>query len=321
MCFWGHNSHQRVLTLEVKTNRIREVRKKLGWTQLQLADVVGTNQQLIQRIESGKTPPKMDTAYSICAALNVSFEEVFPDFGSLKSPIHDGLISETPAERDLFTGRFPPPDTGPDERRWNLGFTMLPGVKATYIVSTNTVARFESTALVDHSLENDMDPWFFVFDSLNRRVCINLDLIESLEVLLATGEPDSKATGSGSDKTIAVLQRTRPRFDQYPARKQATPTLTRLVERLEYRQALEAANPAFPCVFLNQPNGRVYLLASNIAILEVPRSCLSDGGVDVDTLGVPGDRYLKQKNRNLERMLATHRSRLSTMKRAEREFS
>src|SRR5262245_56579844 len=59
-------------------NSIRRYRKNAKLTQAQLAELVGTSQQQIHRIESGAQAVRLDLAMQICAVLGAKMEEVFP---------------------------------------------------------------------------------------------------------------------------------------------------------------------------------------------------------------------------------------------------
>ena len=50
-----------------------EARRKLGWTQRDLATAIGVSQPVIARLESGDHDPKIGTVAAICAALGLSF--------------------------------------------------------------------------------------------------------------------------------------------------------------------------------------------------------------------------------------------------------
>lgn len=52
--------------------RLKEARKSKGLTQAQAAEIIGLPQQAWQRLETGKTDPRMSTIYTICKALEVS---------------------------------------------------------------------------------------------------------------------------------------------------------------------------------------------------------------------------------------------------------
>lgn len=58
-------------------NIIREVRKKEGLSQRELADIVGVSRNTISSIENGYFYPTAKLALLICGALNRKFEEIF----------------------------------------------------------------------------------------------------------------------------------------------------------------------------------------------------------------------------------------------------
>lgn len=57
--------------------RLRDVRRALGFTQQQLATQVGVSRQLISAIEAGRTQPSLDLALSLAATLHTSVEALF----------------------------------------------------------------------------------------------------------------------------------------------------------------------------------------------------------------------------------------------------
>lgn len=59
-------------------NRMRELRQAKKLSQRQLAELVGTSQQQIQRIEAGLQAARIDLAIEIAGALGGSLENVFP---------------------------------------------------------------------------------------------------------------------------------------------------------------------------------------------------------------------------------------------------
>jgi transcriptional regulator with XRE-family HTH domain len=63
----------------MRNNRVRSIRTAKGLTQRQLAQVVGTSQQQIQRIEAGRQSVRFDLATRIAYALDSSLAEVFPE--------------------------------------------------------------------------------------------------------------------------------------------------------------------------------------------------------------------------------------------------
>lgn len=57
--------------------RIREFREQRGWTQEQLAAMVGVTRQTILFLEKGKYNPSLRLAHRIAQAFNRIIEEVF----------------------------------------------------------------------------------------------------------------------------------------------------------------------------------------------------------------------------------------------------
>ena len=60
-------------------NNIKQLRTQLSITQRELAFMIGTSQQQIQRIETGKVAAKLSLAQAICNALEEPLNVVFPE--------------------------------------------------------------------------------------------------------------------------------------------------------------------------------------------------------------------------------------------------
>ena len=65
------NSH-----LELK-NRIREFRQDRGWSQSELAGMIGSSRNTIGSIENGQFCPTAYLAALLCAAFDCKFEDLF----------------------------------------------------------------------------------------------------------------------------------------------------------------------------------------------------------------------------------------------------
>ena len=65
------NSH-----LKLK-NKLKEYRQKVGLTQTQLAEMVGSSKNTISSIETGQFCPTADLAALLCIALECKFEDLF----------------------------------------------------------------------------------------------------------------------------------------------------------------------------------------------------------------------------------------------------
>jgi putative transcriptional regulator len=58
-------------------NRIHVLRAERGWSQAQLAEIVGVSRNSINSIENGKFDPSLPLAFSIADAFGLRIEDVF----------------------------------------------------------------------------------------------------------------------------------------------------------------------------------------------------------------------------------------------------
>lgn len=63
-------------TLKLK-NHLKEIRAEKGYSQSDLADIVGVSRNTISSIETGQFCPTAKLALIICIALDKKFEDVF----------------------------------------------------------------------------------------------------------------------------------------------------------------------------------------------------------------------------------------------------
>ena len=61
----------------VLKNRLKEARSEKGFSQQQLADLVGVSRNTISSIETGQFNPTAKLALILCIALDKQFEEIF----------------------------------------------------------------------------------------------------------------------------------------------------------------------------------------------------------------------------------------------------
>uniref|UniRef100_UPI0030F528A3 helix-turn-helix domain-containing protein n=1 Tax=uncultured Wocania sp. TaxID=2834404 RepID=UPI0030F528A3 len=57
-------------------NRVKELRKRKGFSQEELTEISGLSLRTIQRIENGETEPRGDTFKRLANALNVTPDEL-----------------------------------------------------------------------------------------------------------------------------------------------------------------------------------------------------------------------------------------------------
>lgn len=58
-------------------NNLKEIRKKKGLSQTDLAEIVGVSRNTISSIETGQFNPNAKLALIICIALDKKFEDLF----------------------------------------------------------------------------------------------------------------------------------------------------------------------------------------------------------------------------------------------------
>ncbi len=58
-------------------NRVREARRRRGWSQHQLAAIAGIPANTLSTIETGARVPRVDTALRIARALDLPVERLF----------------------------------------------------------------------------------------------------------------------------------------------------------------------------------------------------------------------------------------------------
>ena len=58
-------------------NGVKEARKERGWSQTELAQMVGVSRNTISSIETGAFNPTAKLALILCIALDKKFEELF----------------------------------------------------------------------------------------------------------------------------------------------------------------------------------------------------------------------------------------------------
>lgn len=58
-------------------NRVKELRKEKGWSQTELAEMVGSSRNTITSIENGQFCPSAYLAAILCAVFDCKFEDIF----------------------------------------------------------------------------------------------------------------------------------------------------------------------------------------------------------------------------------------------------
>ena len=58
-------------------NRVKELRKKRGWTQSEFGEKLGISRQSVHSIEAGKYDPSLPLAFRIADVLGISLVKIF----------------------------------------------------------------------------------------------------------------------------------------------------------------------------------------------------------------------------------------------------
>lgn len=58
-------------------NRLPQLRVERGWTQQDVADLIGTSRQTVVSIEKGKYDPSLPVAFRLARLFDVPIEEIF----------------------------------------------------------------------------------------------------------------------------------------------------------------------------------------------------------------------------------------------------
>ncbi|RBP97446.1 transcriptional regulator [Bifidobacterium aemilianum] len=58
-------------------NRLAELRKSRGWSQEQLADMLGVSRQTVISIEKGRFDPSLPLAFRLSDAFGLTIEDIF----------------------------------------------------------------------------------------------------------------------------------------------------------------------------------------------------------------------------------------------------
>lgn len=159
-------------------NRIIQLRKSRGLTQRALAEVVGTSQQQVQRIEAGVQGVRLELALKIASALGADLEELFP---TLKAPKRDrGSKATRRSREDNIREKMLDVGIDPDPRHWTLKVFAFDGRVFLYFVPSEEKKRLESIFASD---VNEI----VVFSTISHQVALNPKKIAAVQFLFDIG--------------------------------------------------------------------------------------------------------------------------------------
>jgi transcriptional regulator with XRE-family HTH domain len=154
-------------------NRIRQIREKVGLSQQALAELVGTSQQQIARIETGTQSVKLDLALRIALALKSDLGRVFPGTASLvgrgKSRKSRSELVELHYDAEALR-KFDSAGVDLDPATWVLQLRMRGRINLGFVVSTADAVRLRRNIY-----NPDPSTPFFIFNSSQVAVALNLN--------------------------------------------------------------------------------------------------------------------------------------------------
>lgn len=181
-------------------NRIKALREKRGLSQKELAALVGTSQQQIQRIENDKQSIRFDLALEVCRALEASMQKVFPEAAkTLSRSQGKERPLNTLIQDPRFTDEMDKAGIDMDPDFWFFKYRLRGGAEGVRPVSSNEKQRLW------HAVQGSGSEPFVVFDSEKTRIILNLNhlifcqfLFESW-VRIASRIPDAEVTKEDDD--------------------------------------------------------------------------------------------------------------------------
>ncbi|MGC4114502.1 MAG: helix-turn-helix transcriptional regulator [Myxococcales bacterium] len=153
-------------------NRLKDLRKKAGLTQAQLAKKAQTSQQQIQRLESGQAA-RLELALRVAKALDAPLEKAFPDAKAgakrlrAARTVQEFWKAADDASEELAKGGL-----DADPRQWHLVLTLGSGAKRSYPITTVELDRVWAGLQSEAKADADRVP-FIVFDSEDCRVAVD----------------------------------------------------------------------------------------------------------------------------------------------------
>lgn len=155
-------------------NRVKKYRQAMKLSQKRLAELVGTSQQQIQRLETGSAPVRLDIGANISKALQQPLNVLFPGSEKALKKAAEERKSSRHLELDSWDA-VRKSGLEPDPRVWTVKIGLRGYEDPLFFTDVPATDKARLFELIQG--EEDTDPEvapFVVFDSAERRVAINL---------------------------------------------------------------------------------------------------------------------------------------------------
>jgi transcriptional regulator with XRE-family HTH domain len=246
-------------------NGISQLRKSRGLTQRALAELAGTSQQQVQRIEAGVQGVRLELATKIAAALGGELAEIFPSLGTDRRRGLEGSRYVNQQAKLLAVG------LDPDPNYWTVKFFASDGRLFEYVVPSDEKDRLEK--IVSRSRRST--DGIFVFTTSTQWVALNRTKIAATQFLFDRGvsisddeeenlELKLHLIGAGQQIIFGVEPDTHSLEDDEEG---SCSQLQRLFLELEMASENEIVE------FYDEDRERVYIETADVLAIEVPLVC------------------------------------------------
>src|SRR5882757_3783200 len=243
-------------------NRLSQIRKSRALTQRGLAELAGTSQQQVQRIEAGVQGVRLELATKIAVALKCELAEIFPSLVA-----HQARKKAHPNQR-VSEEKFLEAGLDPDPVLWTIKLFAHDGRVFLYRIASDEKSRLERLLSAG---ENE----FLVFTTDSHRIALNPKKIAATQFLFDIG---AELTSEGQEKYELSLHLIAARdpiiFGIDP-------------DQRSLDDEDDGASAQFQSLFFyldlgvedevlwfdDEDGERVYLKPSEILVMEVPLSC------------------------------------------------
>ena len=270
-------------------NTIREHRHKLKLTQEDLADLVRTTRQHIQRIEVGEYV-KLHLAIQICAALKQPIEAIFPPTKKAIALLQkQGLnkIGQPHPEADRFMQEA---GIDIDPADWSVKFQLKNGLRGVWDLSSNEADRLVRRARVEENV-------FFCSQSGMAAFAVNLRHLCFFHVRFDLNEAPEKEVERNGEVLVYLVDSTKPLvFDAGPDPEppktisEDEGTFRNLLYDLELMETDSRLDPVIE--FEDLDGEHAFFRTEQIALIEIPLEIIHPEMEDESD-----DRLLTRKHR------------------------
>jgi transcriptional regulator with XRE-family HTH domain len=248
-------------------NRVSQLRKSRGLTQRALAELAGTSQQQVQRIEAGLQGVRLELATRIAKALGGEIAEIFPSLST-------GLkLRGLETSRYVSNQRAKLLEAGldPDPNYWTVNFFAFDGRVFSYVIPSDEKDRLEKIVSRSKRSSDGM----FVFTTSTQWVALNRTKIAATQFLFDRGlviEDDEGENlelklhliGAGQPVVFGVEPDTHLLDDDEEG---SCSQLQRLFLELEMASENEIVE------FYDEDRERVYIESAEVLAIEAPLVC------------------------------------------------